>query len=460
MSNIHHLPKKTDHPSAGLPPEYSDDGLALKFASMHASELRYVAAWRCWLKWDGTRWVKDTTLSSRDLVRALCRAVASDCNGLPIGTKIASAKTIAAVEQLAKADQHLAAKVDQWDTDKCLLNTPDGAVDLRKGTVKAHNPTDYCTKITAVGPKGECPLWLNFLAEILDGDSELIDFLQRLVGYSLTGLTSGQAMFFCYGTGANGKSVVLNTVGGLLGDYHCTAPIETFTSSGFDRHPTEIARLCGARMVTASETEEGRRWAESRVKEITGGGRVAARFMRQDHFEYEPEFKLVIAGNHKPRLNTVDEAIRRRFHLVPFKVTIPPEKRDPALADKLKIEWPGILAWAIQGCLKWQQTGLQPPQSVIQATADYLEAEDTFALWLEECCKKEPDGWESSKDLFESWKNWATSRGEAVGSGKKLAHSLESKGFARKPKSKARGFAGIRLITPGHVVPPLVAFGV
>jgi putative DNA primase/helicase len=231
----------------------------------------------------------------RNLARALCRTVSSECSGLPVGTRIASAKTVAAVEQLAKADQDLAAKVDQWDTGRWLLNTPGGTVDLHKGTIAPHNPADYCTKLTAVEPKGECPLWQNFLGEIFDGDNELIGFLQRLAGYALTGLTSEQALCFFYGTGGNGKSVVLATLGGILGDYHCIAPIETFTSSRFDRHPTEIARLYGARLVTASETEEGRRWAESRIKEITGGGRVAARFMRQDHFEYEPQFKLVIA---------------------------------------------------------------------------------------------------------------------------------------------------------------------
>src|SRR5262245_49811366 len=167
--------------------------------------------------------------------------------------------------------------------------------------------------------------------------------------------------------------------------------------------------------------------------------------MRQDFFQFTPHFKPLIAGNHKPAVRWVDEAIRRRLHLVPFSVTIPPADRDPALSEKLKKEWPGILAWMIEGCLQWQKTGLKPSHAVQQATAQYFEAEDSFALWPDECCEKTPDGWESSKALFNSWKEWATSRNEAVGTNKRLAQALEAKGFISKPTSKARGFSGIRL---------------
>jgi putative DNA primase/helicase len=179
------------------------------------------------------------------------------------------------------------------------------------------------------------------LRRITAGDDRLVSYLQRAFGYALTGNVREHALFFGYGTGANGKGVTLNTLAGILGDYHESAPIETFTASSGDRHPTELADLRGARLVTATETEEGRRWAESRIKMLTGGDRVKARFMRQDFFEYNPQFKLFITGNHKPSLRSVDEAIRRRFHLIPFTVTIPPEQRDPDLAEKLKTEWPG-----------------------------------------------------------------------------------------------------------------------
>jgi putative DNA primase/helicase len=195
-------------------------------------------------------------------------------------------------------------------------------------------------------------------------------------------------MFFLYGTGANGKSTFLNAITSAMGDYHRTAPIETFTSSPTDRHPTDLAGLRGARLVTAIETEQGRRWAESRIRTLTGGDPISARFMRQDFFEYMPQFKLVFAGNHKPGLRSVDEAIRRRFNLIPFTVTIPPRERDKKLGDKLQCELPGILAWILEGTAAWRRFGLCPPRVVTEATAAYLEAEDALAAWIEDCCER------------------------------------------------------------------------
>ena len=293
-----------------------------------------------------------------------------------MSSAIASAKTVAAVERLAKADRRIAATVDQWDADPWLLNTPGGVVDLRDGGYRLHNPADYITKIsgTAPDPSRPIPHWLAFLERVTAADAELIAFLQRIAGYCLTGSTSEHALFFLYGTGSNGKSTFLNAITGVIGGYCRTAPIETFTASPSDRHPTDLAGLRGARLVTAVETEEGRRWAESKIKALTGGDKIAARFMRQDFFEYTPQFKLLIAGNHKPGLRSVDEAIRRRLHLIPFTITIPAEERDLGLPDKLKAEAPGILNWMIDGCLQWQQIGLAPPKVVTDATAAYLRS--------------------------------------------------------------------------------------
>ena len=217
-------------------------------------------------------------------------------------------------------------------------------------------------------------------------------FLARVAGYGLSGSTREHALFFLYGTGANGKGTFLNTLTAILGDYARVAGMETFTESHSDRHPTELAMLRGARIVTAQETEEGRRWAESRIKALTGGDPITARFMRQDFFTYTPQFKLLIAGNHKPGLRNIDEAIRRRFHLLPFTIRIPPECRDAKLFERLKAEWPAILAWAIRGCLAWQADGLRPPAAVIDATAEYFDDEDGFGRWLAECCVRESDG--------------------------------------------------------------------
>jgi putative DNA primase/helicase len=437
---------ETPQEQEALPPECSDEALALRFAKQHANDARYVAQWDAWFLWDGRRWVKDDTLKAIDHTREVCRAAAAEYGNMPIASRIASKGTIFGVERLARSDRRLAATVNQWDVTPLLLNTPDGTVDLRTGKLGEHRQQDCSTKMTAVSPGGTCPQWVEFLKRIFGGDAALIDYVQRVAGYALTGVTSEHALFFCYGTGANGKSTLLNTLTGIMGDYAAVATMETFTATNIDRHPTDLAMLRGARTVTAQETEEGRRWAEAKIKSVTGGDPITARFMRQDNFTFIPQFKLVIGGNHKPGLRGVDEAIRRRIHLIPFAVTIPEGERDPSLFDKLKAEWPGILAWAIEGCLKWQSGGgLKPPAAVVDATAKYLEAEDTLNLWLEECCEKNPNAWQRSSELFDSWKAYAERCGEPSGSRTRFVQMLEAKGFPSNRTNKGRGIPGLRL---------------
>jgi putative DNA primase/helicase len=427
------------------PPAFTDEALALRFANKHAAELRYVASWGKWLIWDGTCWRFDETLRAFDLSRAVCRQASATCNKPKIAATVASAKTVAAVERLAKADRRHAATVSQWDADPWLLNTPAGVVDLRTGIIRRHCPSDYMTKITVVPPGGECPQWQAFLARITGDDGDLQDFLQHVAGYSLTGTTREHALFFGYGTGANGKGTFLNTLTGIFGDYATIAPMETFTATDTERHPTDLAMLRGARLVASQETEEGRRWPESKIKALTGGDPISARFMRQDFFTYTPAFKLFIIGNHKPGLRSVDEAIRRRFNLVPFTVTIPVIERDPKLADKLRAEWPGILAWAIEGCQRWQHIGLVAPKIVRDATDHYLETEDAIAAWLAERCWVGPAHFDTLINLFADWKNWAVAAGEYVASRKQFCQALEARGFQprRQTGTGRAGFDGL-----------------
>lgn len=427
------------------PPEFSDEALALAFADRHRNELRYVAAWGRWLAWSGHKWAQDDTLAVFDRVRALCREHAARCNKLKAGQHIASAKTVAAVERLSRSDRSLAATVDQWDSDHWLLNTPERAVDLKSGDYLPSQPYQYATKSTAVSPGGTISTWLTFLDRATAGNTDLQSFLQRMAGYCLTGSTREHALFFLYGTGANGKSVFVNTLSGIVADYGVTAGMETFVASNSDRHPTDLASLRGARLVTATETEEGRHWAEARIKALTGGDKIAARHMRQDFFEFCPIFKLLVCGNHKPSLRNVDEAIRRRLHLIPFTVTIPPAERDPSLAERLREEWPGILAWMIEGALQWQEIGLQPPPVVRDATAEYLEAEDALAIWLAECTITDPTCYATSADLFRSWKSWAERARESIGTQKGFSQTLINRGFIqrRQPGTGRMGFDGL-----------------
>jgi putative DNA primase/helicase len=434
-------------------PIFSDDALALRFAARHGDELRYVAKWSQWLWWNGKRWQFDDTLAVFDRARIICREAAEECNKPKLKKELASAKTVAAVERLARSDPRLAATIDQWDADPWLFNTPDGVIDLRACEMRVHHASDYLTHMTAVAPGGDCPLWHSFLDRITAGNKALQEYLQRVCGYALTGSTREHALFFLWGKGANGKGTFVGAIAGILGEdnYHRAAPIETFTATKTDRHPTELADLRGARLVTATETEEGRRWAESRIKMLTGGDRVRARFMRQDLFSFIPQLKLLISGNHKPGLRSIDEATRRRFNLIPFTVTIPEHERDKDLGEKLKAEWPGILQWMLNGCLDWQERGLAPPEAVTTATAAYLEAQDSIAAWLDECCDLDPNKWERSQKLFANWKEFAERCGHFVGDAKTFRDRLDGRnGIEHKldPETRRAGYQGICLKPP------------
>jgi putative DNA primase/helicase len=425
-------------------PAFSDDAMARSVAGDNPN-VRYVAAWNTWYHFDGCRWKQDDTLKVFDLARQCLRRHARSCNEPGQKKRLASAGTVAAVVSLWRSDRQVAATVDQWDADPWLLCTPAAVVDLRTGEERAHRPTDYFTKSTAASRGSDCPLWHQFLERITDGDGELQHFLKKVAGYALTGNTSEHALFFLFGTGGNGKGVFLNTLTGLLKDYAAVANVDTFTASHSDRHPTDLAMLRGARLVVAQETEDGKHWAESKIKSLTGGDPITARFMRQDFFTYTPQFKLLVAGNHKPSLRNVDEATRRRMNLLPFTVTIPENERDPRLQEKLRDEWPGILSWAIDGCLLWQKEGLCAPKSVRSATSEYLIEEDALATWIDECCAVQPDVWTSGAELFQQWKHWAERSGESAGARRRFTQNLEARGYrrGRKPGSGDHGFVGI-----------------
>ncbi|WP_238180358.1 phage/plasmid primase, P4 family, partial [Methylobacterium haplocladii] len=285
-----------------------------------------------------------------------------------------------------------------------------------------------------------------FLDQATGSDAGLIRFLRQWCGYALTGLTREHALVFVYGPGGNGKSVFLNVLTAILSAYAKTAAMDTFTASKADKHPTDMAMLRGARLVTASETEEDRSWAEARIKSLTGGDPVTARFMRQDFFTFTPTFKLTIVGNHQPMLRNVDDAARRRFNIIPF--IRKPERPDRELEDKLKAEWPAILRWMIEGGLDWQQNGLVRPESVVDATDAYFSEQDLMAQWLAEKCDVrtgEPNVWDRTTDLFESWSTYAKAAGDTPGTVKAFGPAMRRKGFMPRRTMHARGFSGLRL---------------
>jgi P4 family phage/plasmid primase-like protien len=414
-----------------------DDMIADTFASEHAGDLRYVAEWGKWFEWRKGCWREEKTLRVFDLIRRVCKAVGIE--------RASMARMIGAVHTIVRTDRRLAATAEQWDSRPMLLNTPDGIVDLRTRDIHPHDPRAYCTKITAVGPKGECPMFKAFLAEIMQDDERIVDYLKRVFGYCLTGDVSEETLFFLHGQGGNGKGVLMRTVAHILGDYHKATPIETFTETRNDRHPTELARLHNARLVTASETERGRHWAESRLKQLTGSDPVAARFMQKDFFEYWPQFKIVISGNYKPNLRSVGEAMKRRLQLILFNIIIAKADRDRKLGGKLKAEWSGILQWMIEGCADWQEHGLAPPRAVMDATETYFTEQDSYSARFSEACKLDPNGWASTTMLFATWREWAEKANLRVGNIREFGDFLGSQGLTRKRKAQANGYDGVTL---------------
>ncbi len=431
------------------PPEYSDDALALSFTERHMGQLLHVPEWGAWLHWDGTRWAFDKTLAVFDLARVICREAAAKAANRARGgqeynvAKLASSQKVAAVERLARADRRHARAADAFDADPWALNTPAGVVDLKTAQTREHRRNDdLFTKVTAVAPGGDCPRWLRFLAEITQGDAEMVGYLHRWCGYALTGSTRDHAFLFLYGPGGNGKSVLLNTMAHVLGDYATTADMELFTVGNGNSHPTGLADLRGARLVLAQETEQGRALAEAKIKAMTGGDKIKARFMRQDFFEFQPVFKLVMAGNHRPVIRNPDDAMRRRLHLLAMTYKPPAPDRD--LQAALLAEAPGILAWAIEGCMAWQREGLGICEAMATATADYFAEQDLMAQWLAERCEPVRNSEVPSSALFRDWQTWATGHGEQPGTGKGFSAALERFHAKRRAKSGVM-FIGLRL---------------
>lgn len=429
------------------PTQFTEDGLALTFAELYQADWRYVFLWSKWLQYNGV-WRQDVLLKVFDNSREITRAASMECTQRqqPTAKWLRASATVAAVLRLAQSDPRLAATPDQFDANRWLLNVREGTVELWEGVLREHRAEDYMTKITHVTPKiADCPLWSAFLDRITGGDVELQRYLQRVAGYCLTGDTAEHVLFFLYGTGANGKTTFTNTLLGIWGDYGQTAAMEVFTENKNDRHPTELAALRGARLVVASETEVGKRWAESRIKALTGGDPLRARFMHCDEFEFTPAFKLMIQGNHKPELRSVDEAIRRRLHLVPFTVTIPPAERDLNLGEKLRAEWPAILQWAVNGCVAWRREGLNPPAAVRDATNEYFATEDAILNWMDDRCIVSPQaGTTRTSVLYTDFKCWAERTGEFCGSTKRFSQNLKSRGFVIR-ESQYKVIDGIAL---------------
>src|SRR5215216_1249687 len=439
-------------------PEYNltDLGNTRRLIHRHGRNLRYCWLWRKWLVWDGKRWVKDDTGEVYRLAKETVSSIYQEAAAVPndearkeLGkhaTRSEAGARIKEMVDLARSD--VPVMPDELDASPDLLNTESGTIDLRTGELREHRREDLITKIapTKYRPDAAAPTWEAFLERVLPGE-DLRAFVQRAVGYSTTGDTSEQCMFINHGGGANGKSTFQEAIAAALGDYAMRAPTEMLLAKRTDGVPNDVARLKGARFVSASETEEGRRLAESRIKDLTGQDTVTARFMKAEWFDFAPTHKLWLSTNHKPEIRGTDVAIWRRIRLVPWTVTIPPAEQDKKLPIALRHELAGILAWVVRGCLQWWCEGLQAPDEVHKATGEYRAEMDVLAGFLAECCELDTGHWEYAKDLYECYKRWCDENGERPEPQRKFGGRLGERGFQRdRGGSRGAGiWRGVRL---------------
>jgi len=449
-------------------PPSTQIGLKDLFIKEFGDDFRIVEGyeWRVWEPIErGGRWKVDATREVEDCIQRFLVTQASFEPKLRAGFENAS--MVRNLLHLLRADQRIALTRDRFDVNPMVLNTPSGLVDFELRRIRPVQREDLCSKITAVGPKKmPTPRWTSYL-NLFHPDTEIQRFLKRVSGYWLTGDMREQVLLFGYGPAKNGKSTFAKTISHVMGDYATTPSMDAFISDDHhSRHPTDLAALVGARLAIAVETQEGRWWDEVKLKQCTGGDRIAARFMREDFFTFYPQFKLFFLGNHRPRIRNVDDAMRRRFLVVPFEVTLSEEQRIRGFEEKLKLEGPGILRWMIEGTLAWlhgeyeecsestggklrqiRPPGLLPPPSIIDASREYMEAEDAPGQWLEERTERSPNQWTRFSALYADYKQWAHENGVAEWSGKRFSTWLsEQRGFrSEKQGGGARGFRGITL---------------
>jgi putative DNA primase/helicase len=442
----------------------TDDALAMQIANQLLGSWFYVALWGKWFSWDGKLWKRDEGLSVLNRIREVCRRVsitivrlASKGSPKPIvpslARSVSSGRTVFNVERLARADDRIQRSADDFDANEWLLNTPGGIVDLRNGELYEHRREQLMTQMAGATPEGDCPVWRKFLHEFTDGDRDYQDYLQRLVGYSLTGSTEEEILVFLHGPANTGKSKFIETVRALHGTYGCSSSMDTFIATQNHAHATEIARFVGKRLVTAAETDEGCRWDQQRMTTLTGRDEITANFMRQDQFSYYPKFLLMFAGNHRPRILADGGAMRRRMHLLPCRHR--PTKIDKQLIDKLKAELGGIMKWAVLGAVLWKQHGLKPPQLVTAATEDYFATEDALSTWIDERCELVKSLNSLTHNLYLDYKEWAKMANEYVLSEKRFTNMLMSMGFNpwKHPTTRRHGFSGIVLKASSQELP-------
>jgi putative DNA primase/helicase len=429
----------------------TDLGNAERMVKRHGANLRYCYAFGKWLHFDGGRWQIDDQGYAARLAKETVRSIfteAAHAQDDDVAKRLGKWATtsqseghIKAMLELAKSEPGVPIKPEALDARENLLNVLNGTIELRTGELREHRREDLLTKMAPVkyDPDARAPVWKEFLDRV-QPDADLREFLQRATGYSATADTSEQCMFINYGLGANGKSTYQETISAALGDYAMRTPTETLLVKRAGGVPNDVARLKGARFVSASETEEGRRLAESLVKDLTGQDTISARFMRADWFDFKPTHKLWLSTNHRPEIRGTDNAIWRRIRLVPWAITIPKAEQDRRLSKKLHDELPGVLAWIVRGCLEWRRGGLAEPEGVTTATSEYRAEMDVLGAFFTDCCVVAPDAKVYARDLYKAYVWWCEENGERPETQRRFGGRLKERGFESR-RGGSRGAA-------------------
>lgn len=441
----------------------TDTGNARRLVRLYGDNIRFVHESGSWLIWDKNRWIEDKRSqlyqfawnTCADMLREAADLIeAGDTkSGQKLQTWAVASESSSKLRNMIDLASHVPGvriTTGHLDQQPHILNCKNGTLDLLSYELRPHSSDDLLTKIipTPYEPDAKCPTWERFLYRIMDGNKNLVSFLQRAIGYTLTADVSEQVWFFMYGSGKNGKSTFIETIKELLGDYSMKLPSESLMSKTNSPNfvGNDLAQLPGARLVIASETEEGRRLNEALVKDLTGGDTIKCRFLHHEFFEFNPTLKLWVYGNHQPIIRGADEGIWRRIAKIPFTVQIPPEDRDPQLLTKLKRELPGILAWAVRGCHEWREQGLNLPDEVKAATDEYRAEMDIISAWMDECMVMVKNASTLASKIYESYSTWCKDNGEIPVSQRRLGQALTTRGFTRQ---KGAGHQGGKILYNG-----------
>jgi putative DNA primase/helicase len=436
----------------------TDIANAARFARLHGTNVRFTPE-RGWIVWDGRRWaVDERCIRVQELAKQTAKAIfdeikdAADRTGMFSHAKRSqSRKAVEAMVYLARSEPGIPARITDFDRDGWLLNVCNGTIDLRTGAFRQNDKGDLISNMSEVNydPEAKCDLWDSFLWRITNRNAELCDYLRRVVGYLLAADVSDQSVYFLYGSGANGKSKFCEVIMKMMGDYAVTASPDMIMLKRHGGIPNDVARLRGVRAAFMNETSQGSRFDEAKLKDLTGGDTLTARFLHNEFFDFEPAHRIVMRGNHKPTIQGTDDGIWRRLRLVPFTVYIPPNEQDPQLFTKLVTELPGILNWAIGGCLEYQRDGLNPPAIVTDAVQLYREESDTLGRFISECCDARNLAQVKSSVLYTRYREFAEAAGERWIPTKDFPAEMERRGFGHKRTKNGGIFLGIELPSSG-----------